>query len=62
VHEIGCDLARLVEVRDAGQKVKDLLDAGAARPLRGLEANAGISSADTRTASTDGYELTFAVN
>jgi NAD(P)-dependent dehydrogenase (short-subunit alcohol dehydrogenase family) len=62
VHEIGCDLGRLVEVREAGQKVKDLLDAGAARPLRGLVANAGISSADTRTASMDGYELTFAVN
>ncbi len=62
VHEIGCDLARLVEVREAGQKVKDLLDAGAARPLRGLVANAGISSADTHTASMDGYELTFAVN
>jgi NAD(P)-dependent dehydrogenase (short-subunit alcohol dehydrogenase family) len=62
VNEIGCDLARLVELRETGQKVKDLLDAGAARPLRGLVANAGISSVDTRTASADGYELTFAVN
>jgi NAD(P)-dependent dehydrogenase (short-subunit alcohol dehydrogenase family) len=62
VHEIGCDLARLVEVRETGQTVRDLLDAGAARPLRGLVANAGISSVDTRTASADGYELTFAVN
>jgi NAD(P)-dependent dehydrogenase (short-subunit alcohol dehydrogenase family) len=62
VHEIGCDLARLSEVREAGGKVKDLLDAGEARPLRGLVANAGISSADTHTTSADGYELTFAVN
>jgi NAD(P)-dependent dehydrogenase (short-subunit alcohol dehydrogenase family) len=62
VHEIGCDLARLAEVRETGQKVRDLLDAGAARPLRGLVANAGVSSVDTRTASADGYELTFAVN
>ena len=62
VHEIGCDLARLAEVREAGQRVKHLLDAGAAHPLRGLVANAGVSSADTRTASADGYELTFAVN
>jgi NAD(P)-dependent dehydrogenase (short-subunit alcohol dehydrogenase family) len=61
-HQIGCDLARLAEVRETGQKVRDLLDAGAARPLRGLVANAGISSVDTRTASADGYELTFAVN
>ena len=62
MHEIGCDLAQLAEVRDAGQEVRDLLDAGAARPLRGLVANAGISSVDTHTASADGYELTFAVN
>jgi NAD(P)-dependent dehydrogenase (short-subunit alcohol dehydrogenase family) len=62
VHAIGCDLARLVEVRETGQKVRDLLGGGAVRPLRGLVANAGISSVDTRTASADGYELTFAVN
>ena len=62
MHEISCDLARLDEVRETGQKVRELLDAGEARPLRGLVANAGISSADTHTASADGYELTFAVN
>jgi len=62
VHEIGCDLARLSDVRDAGQKVRDLLTAGAARPLRGLVANAGVSSTDTHTTSADGYEMTFAVN
>jgi NAD(P)-dependent dehydrogenase (short-subunit alcohol dehydrogenase family) len=32
------------------------------RPLRGLIANAGIMNKDTRAASADGYELTFAVN
>ena len=32
------------------------------RPLRALVANAGQMSADTRTASADGYEMTFAVN
>jgi NAD(P)-dependent dehydrogenase (short-subunit alcohol dehydrogenase family) len=62
VHAIGCDLARLAEVRETGQKVRDLLDARAVRPLRGLVANAGISSVDTHAASADGYELTFAVN
>jgi NAD(P)-dependent dehydrogenase (short-subunit alcohol dehydrogenase family) len=62
VQEIGCDLARLADVRDAGQRVKDLLDAGAERPLRAIVANAGLSVADTRNASVDGYELTFAVN
>jgi NAD(P)-dependent dehydrogenase (short-subunit alcohol dehydrogenase family) len=62
VSEIGCDLASLTEVREAGRKVRDLLDAGAVRPLRGLVANAGTLSVDTHTASADGYELTFAVN
>jgi NAD(P)-dependent dehydrogenase (short-subunit alcohol dehydrogenase family) len=62
VHEIGCDLARLADVRNAGQRVKDLLDAGALRPLRAVVANAGVSVVDTHDASADGYELTFAVN
>ena len=62
VHEIGCDLARLADVRNAGKQAKDLLATGAVRPLRGLVANAGVGVADTRNASADGYELTFAVN
>jgi len=62
VQEIGCDLARLADVRDAVLQVKDLLDAGAVRPLHGLVANAGVSVVDTHNASADGYELTFAVN
>jgi NAD(P)-dependent dehydrogenase (short-subunit alcohol dehydrogenase family) len=62
VQEIGCDLARLVDVRNAGQQVKQLLEAGAVRPLHGLVANAGVSVLDTHNASADGYELTFAVN
>jgi NAD(P)-dependent dehydrogenase (short-subunit alcohol dehydrogenase family) len=62
VQEIGCDLARLADVRDAARQVKDLLAAGAVRPLRAIVANAGVSVADTRNASADGYELTFAVN
>jgi NAD(P)-dependent dehydrogenase (short-subunit alcohol dehydrogenase family) len=62
VHEIGCDLARLADVRAAGQKAKALLAAGAVRPLRGLVANAGVMAVDTHDASADGYELTFAVN
>jgi NAD(P)-dependent dehydrogenase (short-subunit alcohol dehydrogenase family) len=62
VEEIGCDLARLTDVRNAGQQVRDLLAAGAVRPLRGLVANAGVSVVDTHDASADGYELTFAVN
>ncbi|MCV7438254.1 SDR family NAD(P)-dependent oxidoreductase [Mycobacterium seoulense] len=62
VQEIACDLARLSDVRSAGQMAKDLLVSGAVRPLRGLVANAGLSVADTHNASADGYELTFAVN
>jgi nucleoside-diphosphate-sugar epimerase len=62
VQEIGCDLARLAEVRGAAHKVKDLLDAGAVRPLRAIVANAGVSVVDTHNASADGYEMTFAVN
>ncbi|MFD2420288.1 SDR family NAD(P)-dependent oxidoreductase [Amycolatopsis pigmentata] len=62
VHEIGCDLSRLADVRAAATTVRDLLAAGAVRPLRALIANAGVMSADTRRASADGYEMTFAVN
>jgi hypothetical protein len=62
VREIGCDLARLAEVRAAGAAVKDLLKSEAVRPLTGLVANAGLWVGDTRKASADGYELTFAVN
>jgi NAD(P)-dependent dehydrogenase (short-subunit alcohol dehydrogenase family) len=62
VQQIGCDLARLTDVRATAHKVKDLLDAGAVRPLRAIVANAGVSVVDTHNASADGYELTFAVN
>ena len=62
VREIGCDLASLADVRGAAATARDLLAAGAVRPLRALVANAGLMSADTRRASVDGYELTFAVN
>lgn len=62
VHEIACDLSRLSDVRAAATAARDLLDAGAVRPLRALIANAGQMSADTRVASADGYEMTFAVN
>lgn len=62
VREIGCDLASLADVRAAAATVRGLLADGAVRPLRALVANAGTMSADTRQASSDGYELTFAVN
>ena len=62
VHELGCDLSRLADVRAAAAAARELLDAGAVRPLRALVANAGRMSADTSAASADGYELTFAVN
>jgi NAD(P)-dependent dehydrogenase (short-subunit alcohol dehydrogenase family) len=62
VHEIGCDLASLAEVRGAASTVRELLVAGEMGPLRALVANAGAMSADTRVTSADGYELTFAVN
>ncbi|GAA4543067.1 SDR family NAD(P)-dependent oxidoreductase [Pseudonocardia xishanensis] len=62
VHEIGCDLSRLADVRAAATTARDLLAAGTVRPLRALVANAGVMSSDTRRASADGYETTFAVN
>ncbi|MFJ9784378.1 SDR family NAD(P)-dependent oxidoreductase [Amycolatopsis sp. NPDC101161] len=60
VREIGCDLASLEDVRKAAATARELLTT--MRPLRALVANAGVMSADTRQASADGYELTFAVN
>jgi NAD(P)-dependent dehydrogenase (short-subunit alcohol dehydrogenase family) len=62
VREIGCDLASLAGTRAAGATVKEIVASGAVRPLRALVANAGLTAADTRNASADGYELTFAVN
>jgi NAD(P)-dependent dehydrogenase (short-subunit alcohol dehydrogenase family) len=62
VREIGCDLASLADVRAAAETVKELLKSGVVGPLSGLIANAGLSVVDTRSASADGYELTFAVN
>jgi NAD(P)-dependent dehydrogenase (short-subunit alcohol dehydrogenase family) len=62
VHEVGVDLARLADVRAAAADVRKLIDTGAAQPLAALVANAGAMSTDTRAASGDGYELTFAVN
>lgn len=59
VRAIGCDLANLADVRAAAATARQLLGD---RPLRAVVANAGAMSADTRTASADGYELTFAVN
>jgi len=62
VHEIGCDLASLADVRAAAATARGLLADHAVRPLRALITNAGTMSTDTRQASVDGYELTFAVN
>jgi NAD(P)-dependent dehydrogenase (short-subunit alcohol dehydrogenase family) len=62
VHEIACDLSRLADVRAAAAAARDLITTGKVAPLQALVANAGAMSADTRMASADGYELTFAVN
>jgi nucleoside-diphosphate-sugar epimerase len=62
VREVGCDLASLADVRAAAETARKLLKSGVVRPLRGLVASAGLSVIDTRSASADGYELTFAVN
>jgi NAD(P)-dependent dehydrogenase (short-subunit alcohol dehydrogenase family) len=61
-YEIACDLSRLADVRTAAATVRDLLASGKVGPLGALVANAGAMSSDTRLASADGYELTFAVN
>jgi NAD(P)-dependent dehydrogenase (short-subunit alcohol dehydrogenase family) len=62
VREVGCDLASLADVRAAAETVKELLKGGVVGPLGGLIANAGLSVVDTRSASADGFKLTFAVN
>jgi NAD(P)-dependent dehydrogenase (short-subunit alcohol dehydrogenase family) len=62
VHEIGCDLANLADVRAAATATKNLRASGAVRPLHGLVANAGVTVRDTRGATADGYEQTFAIN
>lgn len=61
-YEIACDLSRLSDVRVATKTIQDLLASNKVRPLHAIVANAGLSSADTREMSADGYELTFAVN
>jgi len=55
VHEIGCDLSRLADVRKAAAQARTM-------DVSVVVANAGLMSSDTRRASADGYELTFAVN
>ncbi|MEU6539740.1 SDR family NAD(P)-dependent oxidoreductase [Streptomyces sp. NPDC047000] len=62
VRAIACDLSRLADVRAAAATARELLDTAEVRPLRALIANAGRMSADTRVASADGHELTFAVS
>lgn len=62
VVEVPGDFASLAQVRAAAVAAREQLAAGAVRPLRALVANAGVSVIDTRGASVDGYELTFAVN
>lgn len=62
VHTAGADLSRLADVRGAAIAVRELIEAGEVQPLGALVANAGAMSTDTRVASADGYELTFAVN
>ncbi len=62
VREIGCDLANLADVRAAAVRARELLDNRVVRPLTAIVANAGLMSQDTRNASADGYEMTFAVN
>ncbi|MFI5915978.1 SDR family NAD(P)-dependent oxidoreductase [Dactylosporangium sp. NPDC051541] len=58
VHTVGADLARLADVRSAAKHIRE----SSFGPLRALVANAGAMSTDTRRASADGYEMTFAVN
>jgi NAD(P)-dependent dehydrogenase (short-subunit alcohol dehydrogenase family) len=57
--QAGSDTELVTTSADAARK---LLAEGVVRPLRALVANAGTMSVDTRRASSDGYELTFAVN
>lgn len=61
-YEISCDLSSLTDVYTAVKEIKAVLASGKVRPLHGIAANAGLMSFDTRQASKDGYELTFAVN
>lgn len=62
VHTIGADLASLTQVRAAAARTRELISSGAIAPLTAVIANAGVSVTDTRRASDDGFERTFAVN
>lgn len=61
-HPVGVDLSNLGDVQNAAGQVRDLVDAGTIAPLRAIVANAGLTATDTRRATADGYEVTFAVN
>ena len=62
VVEIACDLASLTEVGSAVDAAEKAVGSGTVGSLRAVIANAGVSVKDTKAASADGYELTFAVN
>ncbi|GLY03828.1 short-chain dehydrogenase [Actinoplanes sp. NBRC 101535] len=62
VHEIGCDLASLTDVRAAAGVVRSLVDSGRVPPMKALIANAGVIAAESGQATGDGFEPTFAVN
>ena len=62
VETIGADFGRLSDVAAAARRITELVKSGQIPRIDAVIANAGLSSNDTRRASEDGYELTFAVN
>jgi NAD(P)-dependent dehydrogenase (short-subunit alcohol dehydrogenase family) len=62
VSAIQCDLASLTSIRTAAGGLVDGLESGTLPPLRGFIGNAGLQMTSRTHASTDGIELTFAVN
>ena len=59
---IRVDLADLHSVADAGAEVAALVAAGRSDPVDAAVLNAGLQMTDRRHTSTQGHELTFAVN
>ena len=62
VTAVAADLTSLAEVRDAADRIGELVRTGAIAPPNLLVANAGIQYTDDLTVTGDGFEATFAVN
>ena len=59
---VDCELSSLASVRSAAREIKRRLDDGSLPALTGFVGNAGLQMASRNRSTTDGLEVTFAVN